>query len=375
MSEEKKSSSEELASVEERLTAARAQLAQIQELLNAATMAKAAIDAAQTQIATITADVQSKQTDVQTISTLATAAKTQITDAQAVIETKSQHIEDARVHADKVRGELDKAQTAVTSKANEVDSAKTQAAAAADAARNAQQQCDANAGTVKKALQTATEDAAKTRKLADTAVATEERIAAYETSLAELNVQAKEKLAEIVGLLPGATSAGLAHAFDARGKLFTAPANLWQKIFVGALIGIVLIAATGLYQVHQHADSLAYSDLLKLWLARLPIAGALVWLALYASREAALAKHLEEDYAYKAAVSTSFQGFQEQMKLVQKEASPNTPLGKLCADTLSTIASPPGRIYDKHRLTTSPSSELVDVLNQALKAVANKKTE
>jgi hypothetical protein len=102
--------------------------------------------------------------------------------------------------------------------------------------------------------------------------------------------------------------------------------------------------------------------------ARLPIAGSLVWLALYASKEAALAKRLEEDYAYKAAVSTSFQGFQEQMKQVQKDAGPDTPLGKLCADTLATIASPPGRIYDKHSLTTSPSTELVELAKAILNA-------
>src|SRR5258705_10676249 len=111
--------------------------------------------------------------------------------------------------------------------------------------------------------------------------------------------------------------------------------------------------------------------LFRLWVARLPVAGALVWLAMYASREAALAKRLEEDYGFKSAIASCFEGFRKQMSEIGPTVAADSPLGKLCDNTLSTIANPPGRIYDKHQLTVSPTDELKQAL-ETLKAFQNK---
>lgn len=67
----------------------------------------------------------------------------------------------------------------------------------------------------------------------------------------------------------------------------------------------------------------------------------MVWLALHASREAALAKRLEEDYGYKSAIASSFLGFHKQMAEIGSAAESNKPLAKLCGDVLTTMASPP----------------------------------
>jgi predicted fused transcriptional regulator/phosphomethylpyrimidine kinase len=104
-------------------------------------------------------------------------------------------------------------------------------------------------------------------------------------------------------------------------------------------------------------------------LARLPIAGALVWLALYASRESALAKRLEEDYGYKSAIASCFEGFRKQMSEVGKDVVSSSPLAKLCGDTLTTVAAPPGRIYDKHNLTVTPASEFTEAAKAAVDVV------
>jgi hypothetical protein len=86
---------------------------------------------------------------------------------------------------------------------------------------------------------------------------------------------------------------------------------------------------------------------------------------LHASHESALAKRLEEDYGYKAAIAQSFEGFQKQMAEIGEEAAAGSPLAKLCEDTLSTIASPPGRIYDKHQLTATPVKEAKELAVEA----------
>ena len=113
---------------------------------------------------------------------------------------------------------------------------------------------------------------------------------------------------------------------------------------------------------------LTYQQLLMWWISRIPFAAALVWLAVHASRESALAKRLEEDYGFKVSVASSFQGFQEQMKIVGGAAAGNKPLKTLCEATLAQITNPPGRIYEKHPLAVSPSEELLKAAQTILDA-------
>ena len=196
------------------------------------------------------------------------------------------------------------------------------------------------------------------KSLADKSATVEARIADYEKHLTELETESAERLKTIDGLLPGATSAGLAHSLDKRRQSFLNPQKRWQAVFVCSLLAIIAAAINGLLHVYQMKTVPAFDELARLWLARLPVAGALLWLALHASRETALAKRLEEDYGYKSAVAQSFEGFRRQMAEISVELKSDSPLAKLCGDTLTTLAMPPGRIYDKHKLTVSPLDEL-----------------
>jgi len=317
---------------------------------------------------------ESKNSEIGAIATATLAVKTQITDDQAVIATKSSHIQDAQTHADVVRAELDRLQTAATQQATEAEGQRQRAEAATKAAtevlaeiRTHKTAAEADATATASYRDTAKAATATSKTLADKAEAVEKTIAAYEHRLAEIEAQTKAQLETITGLLPGATAAGLAHAFDDRRKTFLKPGVRWQWLFVGSVTSIVLLALTGLWHVYQSGASLSWDELARLWIARLPIAGALVWLALHASRESALAKRLEEDYGYKAAIAASFQGFQKQMADLGSSAQGSSPLSTLCGDTLATIASPPGRIYEKHRLTITPTGELAAAAAQAIK--------
>ena len=209
-----------------------------------------------------------------------------------------------------------------------------------------------------------------TKSLAEKSVTVEERIAAYESRLADLESQCAAQLKTIVGLLPGATSAGLAHAFDERRQTFLQPQRKWERLFIGSVAAIVVLAVVSLLQIFFGDYTLHYDEVLALWLSRLPVAGALIWLAMHASHEAALAKRLEEDYGYKSAIASTFLGFHKQMSEIGSSSADNEPLAKLCTDTLNTVASSPGRIYEKHKLTVSPAGELKQVA-QTLGGAAN----
>ena len=319
----------------------------------------------QKQLAMALIDAQAKLAEITATATQAVAVKTQITDAQAVIATKSDHIEKAQEHADTVRAGLDRTLTAATQQATEAEGLKSRTQSAADNAtmllteiRTTKGSVESDVATIVTARKTAEESSDKTKDFADKSATVEERIAEYEKRLAELDTQSASQLEKIKGLLPGATAAGLASSWDKRRETFLKPHNRWQWLFVVSVLAIVALAISGLWHVYHAGTAPTYDELLRLWLSRLPVAGALVWLALHSSHESALAKRLEEDYGYKATVASCLMGFQKQIADVGKDAASNPSLAKLLDNTLTTIADPPGRIYEKHKLTVSPSGEL-----------------
>jgi hypothetical protein len=213
----------------------------------------------------------------------------------------------------------------------------------------------------------ATESENELLVLANKAGETEVSITVYEKRLADLALQCSTQLTTITGLLPGATSAGLASAFGKRGELFRKPLLLWQCIFVVSVGCLIALAGISLSQFIISQLVLNYDEIFRLWLVRVPLVGALIWLAMHASHESALAKRLEEDYGYKAAIAASFEGFHREMAKYSATDVAGGPLAKLCEDTLGTIASPPGRIYDKHKLSDSPGTAAIEAAKALIK--------
>lgn len=373
---EAKSKLNEITSAAERVATAKTIAAEEQTAITAsAKTAAAAFSESQTLIAAVLADSQAKLVDISAAATQAAAAKTQITDLQSVVATKSVHIQDAQVHADKVRADLDRALTAATQQVTAAEAEKSNAQSAAEAVaklladiQTFKGSVEVEATTIANSRKTSEQSTAVTKSLADKAVTVESRIKVYEKRIAELDAQCVDLLDRSEKILLGSTAVGLAHAFDARRQTFTNPRDQWQKVFVGSVILIVMLAATGLWQVYHTTGAPSYDELVRMWLSRLPVGGALVWLALHASHEAALAKRLEEDYAYKSAISACFEGFRKQMSDIGKDGDSNSALSKLCVDTLTTIASPPGRIYDSHKLTVSPIDEIRQLARTATDA-------
>lgn len=358
-----KNGSADASRLDEILKEAELGLTKLREFVEAAKTAAGTTAESQAQIATVAIDAQAKLAEITNVATEATTARTKITDSQTVIAAKSDHIEDARVHADKVRADLDAKLTDATKHATESEASKTRAQTAADSASTilaeittTKSSAQAEADAAVQARNTAEESAQGAKALADKSATVEERVAGYEKRLGELETECANRLKTIDDLLPGATSAGLAYSLDQRRKVFLEPQKRWQWLFVISVLALVFLAASGLVHFYLLGAKPSYEDILHLTLVRVPVAGALVWLALHAGREAALAKRLEEDYGYKSAIASSFEGFRRQMAAI--EAQPDSPLGKLCSDTLLTMAAPPGRIYDKHELTVSLAKEL-----------------
>jgi hypothetical protein len=358
--------------LEERLKVAHATITSLTTLNDSSKVAAAGV-------ASALSDAQAKQAEIAGIASQAVAAKTQISDQQAVIATKSDHIQKAQEHADKVRGDLDRTLTAAQQQATATEGHSTTAKSAAEASnkiladiRATKGSADAELTAAAAARRQAEEAMAVAKALAEKSATIETRIIAYETELAKLKKESEAQLATIVGLLPGATAAGLASAFDTRRQSFLKPSSRWQWLFIGALLAIVALTGSALWNLIHAGTAPSYDELFRMWLARAPVMIALVWLALHASHEAGLAKRLEEDYGYKAAIAACFEGFKKQMAEVGATVQPGSPLAHLLENTLRTIAAPPGRIYDKHALAATPADEakqLAKTVNETLTKV------
>ncbi len=370
----------EISTPDELLQRAQAILAELNTQCEAAKVAKTTLDEAQRLATTATAEVQAKATEVGNIATLAVAAKTQITDAQAVIASKSEHIQDAQAHADKVRAELDRVLTTTKQHLTAAEGFKNNAQSHSDAAnqllgaiRTTKANAESDLAATNAARKGAEDALATAKRLADRADAVDKRIAEYESQLKILKERCETQLTLITDLLPGATAAGLAHAFDDRRKTFLQPAGRWQLLFVLSVLAIVGLTVLALWHSFTNGAAPSYDELFRMWLARLPVMIALVWLALHSSREAALAKRLEEDYGYKAAIAACFEGFKNQVSAVGGSVGPDSALARLLKNTLQTIAEPPGRIYDKHALAVTPADEAKQVVKATADAVGQVK--
>lgn len=297
------------------------------------------------------------------------AVKTGAETTQAVIAEKSSHIEGGRQHVDQVR--------------KDIDAVLTEARLSANGAEGQHQSCQkvlenintlyTSAQTIKANTESIMESVAKTQAqaelnasktegLAAIADTTKARIEEYEKRLNEFNTATEKQRQLIDDLLSGATNAGLASAYDKRGKSFKRPELVWQGVFMSSLIVITVIGYKFLeMSTGEAAKSATWGDLLRMLLHRLPFIAPLVWAAIHAVREGSMAKQMEEEYAFKSTTSMSFEGYRRQMAEAGKDATDNKALAQFLSDTIRIIASPPGKVYDKQRMDPTRGTAFAEV--------------
>ena len=193
----------------------------------------------------------------------------------------------------------------------------------------------------------------------------------YEKHVEELCKELQNLIAKTESFLPSATSAGLAHSFNSQKARFAEPQRRWLRTFVWCIVGLIVVAAPSFVNavIAQYAGSSVeakWDDIFRGMALRLPIVVPLVWLAIYAGRNYMMSIRLEEDYAYKEAISRAFEGYKREMeKIAAGDAANPTPLTKLCLNVLTALAERPGRIYDGDQKD-------ITILNEVGEAVDNR---
>jgi len=178
--------------------------------------------------------------------------------------------------------------------------------------------------------------------------------------LAELTSGYSELNKKIEGLLPNATSAGLASAFRNQKERFRKPQRNWLVTFVitiGLLLAVGLVGSPIIGMSVTNESSETWDGILRHIAFRLPIIVPLVWLGIYAGRNYMLALRVEEEYAFKEAVSTAFEGYKREMANIPAVGGSSTPpLVVLCENVLLALAQRPGRIYEGRHEDITPLS-------------------
>ena len=76
---------------------------------------------------------------------------------------------------------------------------------------------------------------------------------------------------------------------------------------------------------------------------------------------------MEEDYAFKEAVSTAFEGYKREMQAIPPSAgSEVSPLVTLCENVLRALAERPGGIYDGRAELITPLTPATSVLKDMM---------
>lgn len=220
-------------------------------------------------------------------------------------------------------------------------------------------------------LQQARDDQKTTAALAGKATSLEESLTQRETKLTELKTDFDEIIKKstkdynvlfqtVEGLLPGATSAGLASSFEKRKNEFRRSKELWSMWFGLSLVSLFAVAAFDLSGIVDFQAIKAWPDMSLYLVKKLPFAIPIIWAAIFTGRHHWLASRLEEEYAYKQAISSSFEGYKKQMQDISSENEQSTALATLCDNVLKTLAVPPGTIYDKKQKDITPLNAIAD---------------
>lgn len=170
----------------------------------------------------------------------------------------------------------------------------------------------------------------------------------------ELTDLHKTKKDEIDGLLPGATSAGLAKAYNNEKIGIQKSIAWWNKVFVGSIV--VFIGVFALYFYLAFQESFTYISFLK----SLPFWIFSGFFTFYSTKQIAEYKRMASEYAYKERLNETYTGYKAQIESMEDEEL-KKKLAEIMLD--SAMLNPSDKIYSKGEI---PSLSLIEKAIDAL---------
>ncbi len=148
------------------------------------------------------------------------------------------------------------------------------------------------------------------------------RTAALRDLELEQKIKHQAMFDRIEKLLPGATSAGLATAYENLKHSFDKPIVLYTKFFYGSL-GILVFAALVMAVKHvtfmpifsiDFVEVPEWDVIFKAMLYKSPFIAPVIWLALFSSARRSQYERLQQEYAHKEALARSYESYKKQLQ-------------------------------------------------------------
>ena len=103
----------------------------------------------------------------------------------------------------------------------------------------------------------------------------------------------------------------------------------------------------------------------NLLLQKLPLYAPVIWFAIYASKRRSESQRLEQEYAHKEALSSSYGGFKQQIEELEEEDQ--KLLKKLLDSSIETISNNASKSLDKKHGDGMPIQNLMTTLLNEIK--------
>jgi hypothetical protein len=172
----------------------------------------------------------------------------------------------------------------------------------------------------------------------------------------------------IESLLPGATSAGLATAYQTLTKQFEAPVKQYTRAFnlaLGALLlcGLAVVVDTvSLYPLHvEFVKGRDWDELIRTLLTRLPILLPVVWFAIFSATRRSQYERLQQEYAHKHALASSYESYKKQLQDLKVDA--DVLQRELIAKTIDAVAFNASKTLDGNHAEKPPALQLIERLS------------
>jgi chemotaxis protein histidine kinase CheA len=329
------------------------------ELLQAVTHAKTACDADARSIEVSRKAVEGATIEIMKAAEDGTARAEEVAEASDAIASARKEAENMRDASIQARNKADEAK-------DKVESYSEQASAFAAKMAEVHKTAAASATEIDGFLSQASEDEEGLKEILDRLTKSDGVATGHEARIAKLSQELETLIKKTESLLPGATSAGLASAFNSQRERFGSPQRRWLYTFIVCMVGLIAVSTPSFLHAAFGSGVSTWGDIFRGMAMRLPIVVPLVWLAIYAGRNYMLSIRLEEEYAYKEAVSRAFEGYKREMeKITTVDVNNPTPLTALCTNVLTAIAERPGRIYEGKQYDITMLNEMKAAANGA----------
>lgn len=261
--------------------------------------------------------------------------------AQAELAEKIKALEEGDLAADKIHDQAIKADASSKAIQQGVGKLGEQATEA-----------EASLEAIKESESTIQENEKAVQSLVAKNEALQAKIEKQASALEALTQKAQEQHKLIDELLPSATSAGLARAFQIQRTRFGNSQAGWAAAFFASLVTLIVFS----WQIKLGLPEGSSSEVWTYLLFRLPLAAPLVWLGWFSAIQYGNVLRLKEDYAFKEATSMAFAGYRDHMEHLHavNDEQAGTALNQLALTTIQILGNDPLRLLQQQTTDASP---------------------